>query len=62
MCENSINGLIKECLECGKEFIPDESGQECCSNACDAVYYDWFDYGDGFDYIDDAEYYGTDWG
>ena len=43
MSENNINidDLTSNCLQCGVEFIPDESGQECCDNDCDAVYYGW---------------------
>ena len=53
MCKNNntnIDNLMCECLECRKEFIPDESGQECCDNVCASVYYgwdmDWDDYDD----------------
>jgi hypothetical protein len=60
----NIDDLKRECLECGQEFIPDESGQECCCNECDALHYEWdmgYDDLDDYGYECDAEYYGTDW-
>ncbi len=56
----SINtdGLTRECLQCGSEFIPDESGQECCGNECDARYYEWYNYEEWDVVEDDTEYYG----
>jgi len=36
-----LKTITQECLECRQEFIPDESGQECCSNECASVYYEW---------------------
>ena len=68
--ENTLieDDLTKECLMCGFEFIPDESGQECCDNGCAAAYYGWDDeywddeYWDEDGYEDAGyEYYGTDW-
>jgi len=46
--ENRTNtdSLTRECLECGQEFIPDESGQECCANVCASAWYGWNDYYD----------------
>lgn len=61
--ENRVNtdGLMRECLECGQEFIPDESGQECCDNDCAAVYYDWeYDWWEEHA-DDDVEYYDIYW-
>lgn len=57
--ENRVNtdGLMRECLKCGSEFIPDESGEECCSDSCASVYYGWNDM-DGWnddDWSDDNE-------
>ena len=52
----NINNLMRECLQCGKEFIPDESGQECCDNACASAWYEWDDWDDD----DDADYYDYD--
>ena len=42
----NIDSLTRECLECGQEFIPNESGQECCDNVCASAFYDWNDYYD----------------
>lgn len=45
----NIDNLTIECLECGQEFIPNESGQECCSDACASVWYGWgSDWDDGY--------------
>ncbi len=55
--ENRTNtdSLTRECLECGQEFIPDESGQECCDNVCASAFYDWAG-GDGeYDYSDEYD-------
>lgn len=53
----SINtdGLMRECLECGKEFIPDESGEECCSDSCASAYYGWDAGCDTVDWDDDHD-------
>lgn len=54
--KNIEDDLTRECLECGQEFIPDESGQECCCNDCAAAYYDWDDWdwlGDDNDELED---------
>ncbi len=48
----NISNLMRECLQCEKKFIPDESGQECCDNACASVWYGW---DDGY-YEDDTDY------
>ena len=39
--ELNWSDLTAACPECGQEFIPDESGQICCSNDCAAIQYDW---------------------
>lgn len=71
----NMRSLMRECLECGQEFIADESGEECCSDRCAAAYYGWDDgyefdnynaYDDDYDDLEDdfgdeAEYYGTNW-
>ena len=59
--KNRVNtsGLTRDCLECGKEFIADESGQECCDNVCASAWYGWDDgyYEDDTDeWIDDCDY------
>jgi len=36
-----LKAITQECLNCGQVFIPDESGQECCSNKCAAKWYGW---------------------
>jgi hypothetical protein len=52
----NIDDLKRECLECGQEFIPDESGQECCDNECASVYYGWDeDENDGHEYDYDCD-------
>ena len=46
--ENRTNtdSLTRECLECGQEFIPDKSGQECCANVCASAWYGWNEFDD----------------
>lgn len=50
--DESINmrSLMRECLECGQEFIPNESGEECCSDKCASVYYGWDDWSGDWSY------------
>lgn len=71
----NMRSLMRDCLECVQEFIPNESGEECCSDKCAAVYYGWDTGCDTVDWTDDynvnydldytwgdeAEYYGTNW-
>ncbi len=50
----NIDDLTSYCLQCEAEFIPDESGQECCNNVCASAWYGW-------DHWVGDEYYGIDW-
>lgn len=58
----NMDSLMRECLECGQLFIPDESGEECCSRDCAATYYRWNDWGGNWGYNTDEDDYGDDYG
>ncbi len=37
-CPLAYRDDVRECLECGMEFIPQDRHQRCCDEACDMAY------------------------
>lgn len=40
-CPDAWRDHARECAWCSSEFVPDESGQDCCDNDCAASYHGW---------------------
>jgi hypothetical protein len=47
-CINAFKDELRECKECGCEFIPDNDHQQFCSDSCYAMY-------NGFNLDDEME-------